>query len=352
MASIAIALVGGCVRLAPPPDTGLLVRCPDPANCTISNGTGVYFAEHGAAGIGPTQLMITHFINRGSSVGLHGRYFDTGTSRWRLMTDGGLVYGADFRDQRGLTVVSVTEDATVPTWTVAAANQPPFPVTGPALRDLTLYLMFSAPGPGVVHYTLGFAPDDRVDPTRRQAAKYQLRWRALASTADPVIYCSDAAGAPDPVVFQAGIDVDPVIGTVTAVPKYVTLSCNRGAPATAYRWGYDHNSPDLYYFASAIHMKRAAYCGDARFFTVDGTRIRIDDDHTHDPEFRPDQLEAWWSPTGALCANPDRARHGDVVRNSGFAWRCGGAQLPVCQVPPGSPPATKYLVDAAVTPIP
>ena len=36
--------------------------CTDPTSCTIKNGTGVYMAEGGFAGIGPNeQLLITHF---------------------------------------------------------------------------------------------------------------------------------------------------------------------------------------------------------------------------------------------------------------------------------------------------
>src|ERR1043166_9042090 len=39
------------------------VTCPDPPNCTLSNGTGVYFTERGAAAIDNIRFLITHFKN-------------------------------------------------------------------------------------------------------------------------------------------------------------------------------------------------------------------------------------------------------------------------------------------------
>jgi ADYC domain-containing protein len=343
-----LCVLATCVKPpVPPGGGGRLVRCSDPGGCTQSNGTGVYFEEGGAAGLGPMQLLITHFINGQSSMRFQGRYLDPNSQLWRPLSEPGTVYRADLRDQMNLTVVSLSESGTMPTWTLQSGTQPPFPVTGAELKGLKIYINFAIAGMGQTQYVLEFdGPVNSQDRTVNQTIGYHLLWSRLAGGPAHVVYCTAATGAPDPIVFQQGIDVRPFDGTVALNPNFVTMSCKLGAPATVYRWGYNYTSADLFYFAAGIHMKRASYCGDAQYFTVAGTRIEFTDDQGRSTAARTAELEAWWTPRGASCADPEHARHGDIVLKNNFKWTCGGVRLNRCQPPPGSPPVAPYLVDS------
>jgi len=352
-------VAAGCLRTAPTTLVTSAVRCPDPANCTQSNGTGVYYQEGGFAGIGPARMMITHFINPGSRVLFQGRWVDT-AQHWHPLVESGQVYKADYRKHTStgivamtnLAVIGVTEQGTLPEWTLQEDKNVPFPIRGPDLLDLTLYIAFSAPPLGQTQYVLDFVGPDAGD---QRVHRYGLRWRALAGTAAPTPYCLDAQQAMDGAVFQRGIEVDPVDGRVTrTTPTDVTLSCSFGAPATVYGWGYDYAaSADTFYFDAGIHMKRASYCGDAMFYTKPNTKIEIADDLPLGPNRvaieagRVPNLEAWWTPSGASCVNPDNLRH----RAMGFGDSCGAGRLPTCQLPVGQPPP-KFLLDGPQHPGP
>jgi hypothetical protein len=350
----AIGVLAGCTKAATPPG-GLTtsppdLRCPDPSSCTRPNGTGVYTAEDGYAAIGPSQLMIMHFINHGSSVTFQDRHLEAGATLWTQLAADGLVTRADYGTQKSLDVRSVSETATVPTWTLQnRATGATVTVTGDEIQKLTLYIGFATTSFGSEAYAIDFAGPALVhpDPRGRGVSNYHMRWRHRDPPTDPVSYChlAAAAGAPpgpdgqpplgdyDTVVFQQGIDVEPVTGKIGRPPvagSIVTLSCYFGAPATVYRWGYDYLTRVPFYFDAGIQMKRASYCADQEHFTKAGTPIQIADDLTapagnHD-NIR-DLLEASWSPVGAKCFNRGNARS-DLAR--GFSGACRGSQLPTC----------------------
>lgn len=359
------ATLAGCPRAVPPQTVTVTgppveVRCPDPRNCTVSNGTGVYFAEGGAAGMGSQNMMITHFINTGSSVQFQGRYFDINTNHWRTLPTPGQVSaeyppaaptpGARFD------VVSVSETGTVPTWALRdpnASRPVVMKVSGDQLRDLTLIVDFTAP-PFSSEFALTFdgAPIDHHDQPPRAVTSFPMRWTPTIDHLFPASYCQGAIpagsteGPADSVVFQQGIDVDPITGWVTrdaTTAGFVTLSCYRGAPATVYRWRYDHmsaNSADNFYFDAGIQMKRASYCANADYWTASGTEIQKADDRINrDLPIR--RLEAWWSPQGALCLNPDNERHPELK----FPGSCPGRTLPACPQPPTGASTQRFLVD-------
>jgi len=150
------------------------------------------------------------------------------------------------------------------------------------------------------------------------------------------------------VVFQAGIAVDPVNGSVTPMSNGVTLSCFHGAPATVYSWNYSYTDPNPFYFASAIQMKRAAYCGDAHAYTIGGTLIDIlDNDNIHhgtcDKNNLP-YLEAEWTEKGAICVTRSNMRQPKL----GFTGICSdGHYINICVGGGRLPPRpTPYLADA------
>lgn len=341
------------------------VRCPDPANCTVSNGTGVYFAEGGSAGIQPPMsFMITHFLNTGSSVRVQGRYFDITTDHWRTLAQPGQVtakYPPATPGTPGATldVVSVSETGTVPTWTLRDPNPLRHVVTtvsGDQLRDLTLIVNFTTTS-GNLEFGLVFnePPVDHPDQPVRPVVSFPMRWTGVTEPIPGDSYChaapppgSTQPGPADSVVFQQGIEVDPVTGAVKRDAGSVTLSCYLGAPATVYRWGYDHRNADPasnFYFDAGIQMKRASYCANANYWTASGTGIQMADDRLNrDLPIR--RLEAWWSPSGAICLNFDNRRHPEL----GFPGSCRGKALPICQAPPTGASAVQFLVDGLLGP--
>jgi len=358
------------------PPTPAFIRCPNDDGCTVSNGTGVYYVEDGFAGIGPTKLMITHFLNTGTQVGFSGRYFDPRVNLWFPLLAPGLVYSAEYQGKVNLQVVSVTETNTVPTWTLtdpAAANPADRTkvVKDNDLLGLKLYIRFTIPvrDPGqkppgtpndpraaaaatngtTLAYQLDFTNRAVDKPFKQEVHAYQMRWRELTGT-PPEEYCVNQAHAPDPVVFQQGVDIDPVTGSVArnaSTAGFVTLSCRGGAPAIVYSWSYPYQGANAFYFDAGLHMKRASYCGDYNYYTKSPTSIQIADDQglNSDPIGR---LEARWSTTGAVCVNRSNVRHWSIISAKGFTFSCNGHALPTCS---GSPTAP-FLADGPMTPGP
>jgi hypothetical protein len=385
-----IAVLAGCGPAPPATSTasaGLVtldgrttstrIRCPDGStDCTQTNGTAVYTAEGGYAGIntGEAQLMITHFINHAAAAGtppsvtFEGRYYDPKSPLWlsEPLPQPGIVTSASYSGGQGLLVASVTESDTIPTWTLLdPSTQPPTPiaVTGPALQQLELHIRFAdrPSSPGTVDIALAFDAGTGVPANRpAQQQQYAMTWRKLprapAEPSDPAAarpYCfQDAVKRQhvDPVVFQQGIDVDPVNGRVarsSAAADIVTLSCALGAPATVHRWGYSYKAAGInpgkpprpsisrvhpgptFYFDAGIQMKRASYCADETYHTIAGTHIEIDDDWPV-LQNRPANVEAFWTPAGATCVNYVRV---PIMR---FLGECRGQKLPTC---PPLPPA-------------
>lgn len=350
-----IAVLGGCPRGVPASGPAASLSCPDPTNCTLSNGTGVYTAEDGWAGIGSSELMITHFINSGSSVSFQGRYLvkpanQTDPNHWRLLDQPGQVFGAVYQSNASWRVVSVSEQSTVPTWTLQdPTSQSTTAVTGDQLKQLTLFIRFTTLDDGPKEFVLDFDGPPITPPAEntRSLTSYHMRWAERGSGGAPTTYCQDANRLPDPIVFQRGIDVDPVTGAVarnSQADQLVTLSCYLGAPATVYRWNYDHVATDSFYFDAAIQMKRASYCGNGDYYTVAGTKLQIGDDRIN-RDLPIHRLEAWWSPQGALCLNPANERHPEIAAKKNFTGSCRGQPLPPCQDPPVTPSSLRFLVE-------
>jgi hypothetical protein len=360
---------GSCQR---PGETGtetqFFIVCPDPGQgCAASNGTGVYFAEDGKAEIGPTRMMITHFINTGAQVNFAGRYFDPTSSLWYPLDTPGTVYAADLGTTTGLSVLSVEEHDTLPTWKLEEpSTHTPHKAKGDGLTDLKLYIRFTIPLHGdpqqlpkfteavrvraaadrtvTLSYVLSFVNPQQPSPFGHPFHTYEMQWRDLAGSAAPVDYCGDQDGHADSVVYQQRVDVEPLSGAVSPNASSVTLSCSRGAPAVVYSWGYTHDATGSQYFAAAIHMKRASYCGNNQYYTKTPTEILIADDqginHKH-----IDHLEARWTAHGATCVNQSNLRHSAMTTPSSFV--CNGHALPSC----GSTPSS-FLEEGPETPGP
>ncbi len=359
-----VGLLAACAR--PDPATPAIVapelRCPEASSCTIPNGPGVYFAEDGFAGLGPTDLMITHFIN-GPTVTFQARYRDPSTQMWRQLPGPGQLV-AEYEGNSSWQVVSLSVDeaTTVPTWTLQdPATKSTTTVPVDKLPELKLSLVLDSHSRFVLDFNGPSTSSPDPKPPKKPETAYGLEWRDVTTDRAVAPYChappgpaaippaSTAQWPADSVVFQPGIDVDPVTGAVTrdaTTVKHVTMSCYLGAPATVYRrWGYDYLSGDTWYFDAGIHMKRASYCGDAAYYTAAGTQIHVMDNLPvmNEP---PAAVEAWWTPTRASCFNVADARRIDIVGRKGFTGWCGSLHLPPCvNSPPQPPSGTRYLVD-------
>ena len=357
MTSCSLVLLGGC-RAGGPSPVGPHITCDDPPRCYRTNGTGVYTAEDAFAGIGDSQLMITHFTNEGSSVTFEGRYrVDASVPYWQFLTTPGKVYGAEHPKTPcnssshpcapSKSVVSVTEASTHPTWILEdPITHAQDPVGPDGLGGLRLFISFE---PILSHgeiYMIEFdGPAIKQLPDRRPVSVYGMTW-ATPSGSKATPYCWDKPNVdpskkPDPIVFQQGIAVDPLTGKVTRDPNFITMSCYLGAPATVYGWKYDYTGANTFYFDSAIQMKRASYCGNEDNYTVAGTKIQIIDDQKINDEIPIGRLEASWSPTGATCLNPSNVRY----PKKPFPGFCKSTRLPPCQAPPGTAANPRFLVD-------
>jgi len=368
------------------------LRCPDgTTDCTQTNGTGVYTAEGGYAAIDTAEakLMITHFINDAGKVGFDGVYYHPAPP-WldERLPRPGVVQSADYAGRTNLRVTSILEDRTIPTWTlVDPTTNTTTTLTGPAVVGLQLHIQFAQnhTSPVVVDAVLAFVAGASVPGHGTTLQTYALSWLDMSTSAltragqprPAKDYCySDAVNKthPDPVVFQQGIDVDPVNGRVTRdkdTANHVTLSCYQGAPATVHKWGYPYlatgatpatppkprGHPDAtFYFDAGIQMKRASYCGDATYHTFAGTLIKINDDWPFLQEspllqrasrLQPKQfwpsVEACWTPTRATCIN--YVRHPELT----FSFECSGTRLPNC-APSSCQVDGAYLLDGRVAP--
>lgn len=306
-----------------------IVKCPDPNSCTLSNGTGVYFAEKGSAGLDDDiHLLVTHFDNHEKDVTFEGRYYDFDNDVWQDLPTSGLVttgiFGGDEWD-----VVALHEAGSAARVTLQSRKDgTQIVLSGKDLLELELRLRIENPMKRgkLSFYLLRFTAvdvDGNVD-------IYMPEWRPDAYGTQWKPYCLDPNGKPDNAVFQEGIQVDPVTGAVNyggAADYSVTFSCRLGAPATCEVWGYE-SIKYAWQFRSCIHMKRASYCGDAGNYTISGTKLLVADSvPLWTDKIDNTTVEAKWSPKGAVCVtNP---RHPGL----GFNFFCGGFPVPKCPSP-------------------
>src|ERR1043166_7365598 len=141
----------------PAPEPGPeLAFCPNGStNCTNPNGTGIYPAERGHAGVGRFHMMVTQFINNPAHTGsvatvsFTARYpnpidFPNAPVWFVLPADGGLVGSAEYRGQTGLGVVGMHETGTAVQWTLFDTQRSTeIQVGGDDLAGLTLHFQIT-----------------------------------------------------------------------------------------------------------------------------------------------------------------------------------------------------------------
>ena len=318
--------------------------CPDPnTNCCPTNGTGVYTAENGFAGIGTSRFMITHFNNKPACDGNSCVTFDGQCAAhdglWSCLVGQGTFVGASYNGA-SYNIRSVSEDGTKPIWILEGLTNKtgPMVVAGNDIQHLSLAINITILIRNTERilnqsYVLSFnSPQVISHDDAHPVYTYNMQWREVGQNGPAKDYCVAPYASHggwthfvrDPIVFQKDIVVDPSFGKVDHVSQgeVVTLSCRNGALATVYDWGYDyHASGASGAFDAAIQMKRASYCGDAQHYTIAGTPIDI----FNDPSHHHNGLEAIWEPDGARCVNISNLRHPEL----GFS-KCPTRNLKPC----------------------
>lgn len=337
---VAGLIAGGCgvdqVDEAELGDTSQAIgRCNDPDHCTVNNGGGVYTDENGFAGVGTSNTMITTFINAIPTGGTIPTSIDEVIGR------GQNIYG--FWDQVHPSLKYATVNGGSTPYKVAGITEVNTLVTIWLYDENGLDPIHPSPS-RTVELVFGDAPNQialQIAPAIFDSGLYQyaLRWspggQFVPAQAKP--YCFQAKddssapdfSAPDTVVFQQSVYVDPVTGVVTRNRLATTMSCTLGAIAQSKAWGYGYTaSSDLSLFASALQMKRAAYCGDAKFFTRKHTLIDIlDYQGINKATITSNNVEALWGDDGsgrirALCVDSgfNPAGSPNHLRRPGALW--------------------------------
>lgn len=188
-----------------------------------------------------------------------------------------------------------------------------------------LTLLLSVPDPtGLFHsnYRLRFTSAESVDSQFGDVDGYKVEYKVdslLGSSWSS--YCKGPSGESQRSVFYQGAQWSPLDGARIDGANLATMTCETGSVAKCMRWGYrpwasGHltSSPDaslLDYHQACIHMKRAAYCGDSKSNTVDGTSIIINDPFSPAINSGPsDIVEALWTTSGAMCVS--NRRHPEI----------------------------------------
>lgn len=344
LAAGALLVVAGCG--APSPDTLIAgpvepdgtraaqgtVKCPDQNSCTLSNGTGVYYAEKGSAGLDDKlRLLITHFDNTEKPpMTFTGRYFDADQGTWQYLPTPGLVETAIFNGD-DYDVLAIHEHGSSVEFTLQWRKDPSVIVVAREKDLLSLTLRLRIENPmlrGKLSFYLLQFTAVAVD---GNLWIYMPEWRLDTYGTQFQPYCLDAYMKPDSAAFQEGIQVDPTNGmTTTGAPAElsVTFSCRLGAPATCEFWGYDTEKHEPN-FKACIHMKRASYCADGNAYTYTGTKLLVlDSDGLWQDKITAQTIEAKWTDKGASCVT--YPRHPAL----GFNFMCNGNAVKPCPTNP------------------
>jgi hypothetical protein len=327
---MALWIVAGCGD-AFPGDTGKRIQAVGACNaansghdCIHLNGAGVYIADTSPASnfglrYGRFQWLLTGFTNTSTAVLANGWYEAPDAP----VPADGQVTGARYLGQPHM-VRSLSVTGTAVTVLLEDSAGQVFAVEGPALGNLTLQLRVPNPSfTGDFRFVVRFAASQPLSGYVEDLTGYSLLYRRDpagdgSGTGSWASHCQDSQGQTMPSIFSQGSHWHPASAARTLGSERVAVSCQSGAIATCMLWGYrpwataerqDNGQPESLadYHQACIHMKRAAYCGDEVSYTTKGIDILMAD--PFDPSSAMgaiDQIEAYWSPSGALCLTQPR----------------------------------------------
>ena len=299
------------------------------------NARGIYIGNqndyclensHGWSRICPEAFVNTedgvYVALRDTRPSLFPRWY--GTLGARVEDESGIVLPVNLLSVSGDKNLLTIQYTKPPSTTVITAQ-------GSALGALKLQLSFTRPAPfplplQTYQYELKLEP--------AELPRYTLSYKEVGSSAGWKQHCNPGDGTANKVSFLVGKDIDGVTAEVHDAPEVTTMSCQTGAIDTCITWGYspwnpqpDYLAASDYLFRTCLQAKRAAYfvgLGDMTSYTKSGTRILRRDQYGIYSE-AISNVEAIWSPHGAVCLNPEHRRHGDLPVPAELL-----SQVPVC----------------------
>jgi hypothetical protein len=342
-----VALVGsGCG--SGPTDTDTTAVTQNGKNCPIRgctsgddpNGRGIHIArtlpesEYGVHNSdGSIKFWMTHFENDGGKVRAAGYFLDSSGTATKALSD---YISASYQGSPA-TLLEVNTEGSVLVVTLRDTGGTVFQLKDKEVIGLSFNFALTNLSRRITHdFQLSF---DAAEPLTSQTDDlfgYTVSFADRTLGDKPRELCQNAGTGPEANVFIGGASWHPITSERTDDKAHTTITCRSGAVAICPAWGYrpwatayntltSADEPLVDAHQACIQMKRAAYCGGAQAFTVEGTKIMIAD--SFDPGFNRDSsptLEAVWTPTGALCvSNP---RHDPAAF---FASACGQS-LPQC----------------------
>ncbi len=223
---------------------------------------------------------------------------------------------------------------------------------GSSVEGLELHYSYQANATSApVVYTIKFGAsglDPRAKLPQGQANDvwtYSLSWKLASAPADAAwqSWCQTETGSADRAILLANRWDSKTVNRVNQ-PSFVTFACHDWPLAKCTWMGYrpwangtsctgagsQRKCTDISladHHQSCVRMMIADYCGSGKSYTVNGTLIDIYD-YLNPPINVPEtdwDIEARWTPTGAICIN--EPRHPELVGK----WRrpdCNGDGKP------------------------
>jgi hypothetical protein len=308
------------------------------------NGRGIHIArtdpesEYGIHNSdGSFKFWLTHFESSSGGVQAAGWFIDgTGTAVKVLSS----AITASYQGHPAA-LLNLTSSGSELVATVRDTSGIVFTLVGKENVGLELNFALQNPDRRIAHdFRISVDSIDPISSVTGDVAAYTLRYADRSLGDKPRELCQNALSGPESNVFFGGASWHPIHSGRTDDPGHLTVTCQSGAVAVCMGWGYrpwakaynsltanDESLRETH--QACIQMKRAAYCGGAQAFTLEGTKIDIKD--SFQPSFNSSfsgDIEAVWGPNGATCVS--KPRHDPATY---FGSACGQS-LPQC--PAGS----------------
>lgn len=345
-ASLVALVGGGCSPAAM--DPGTLPVNQDLKVCTTRgcgtndepNGRGIHIARTNPLsqyGIhnsdGTLHFWMTHFESSAGKVQAAGYFLSSTGTATKALSD---VISASY-DGKPAALHNITTEGSVLLVTLRDSSSNLFTLKGEEVLGLELNFALASLDRRVGRdIRLTFDATDEVPSPSGDVFSYTVRYADRTLGDAPTELCQNKLTGPESNLFFGSASWHPITSVRTDAKEHTTITCRSGATAVCMAWGYrpwasaingltdvEESLRDTH--MACMNMKRAAYCGGAETFTLEGTKILIQD--VYKPSFNGDMsplLEAAWTPKGATCvSNP---RHDPATY---FASACSQT-LPQC----------------------
>ncbi|WP_224243154.1 ADYC domain-containing protein [Hyalangium gracile] len=292
-------------------------ECPTGQCDPDGNGLGIYVVEGGNycfkdEGSGRLGFCPEAFVNTPNGPVLKGRSAASGNMRFEQYTLGATVDGQSAK----VLSINGAGSALSITYSLQGSQRT---AMGADLSRVTLQLIAGTAG---TRYELSVKPEG-VSPESIHGYKVQYRSVFAGKPGIWAQHCLRQDQSPDVVSFLPGRTINGMNAAVTTDGLVTTMGCGSGAIVTCLNWGYKPWEPQTaqsderrsYVYGACLQAKRAAYFvrfNDLKSYTATGTPILKRDQygfgHSQDP-IDERNIEALWSPGGALCLTEEHRRH-------------------------------------------